>query len=82
MFPIHQRCHTNRPQSCPDVPAAGSGTKINTLRAKIEEQEIKHRNDLRIGYTQMQEAIPSSYGKLLEPIVKPCRAIGGGFEVF
>jgi aspartate ammonia-lyase len=38
---------------------------INVLRAKIEELEGKHRNDLRIGFTQMQEAIPSSFGKLL-----------------
>jgi aspartate ammonia-lyase len=31
---------------------------------KVEEQENAHRNDLRIGYTQMQEAVPSSFGKL------------------
>jgi len=37
---------------------------INTLRAKVEEQEKKHRGDLRIGYTQMQAAVPSSYGQL------------------
>ena len=37
---------------------------INVLRAKTEELENIHRSDLRIGYTQMQEAVPSSYGKL------------------
>jgi aspartate ammonia-lyase len=38
---------------------------INELRASIEEKETKHRNDLRIAYTQMQEAVPSSFGMLL-----------------
>jgi len=37
---------------------------INKLRFRIEELERKHRNTLRIAYTQMQEAVPSSYGKL------------------
>ncbi len=37
---------------------------INLLRAKVEETESKYRNDLRIAYTQMQQAVPSSYGKL------------------
>jgi len=37
---------------------------INEMRNKVEQLEQSHRNDLRIGYTQMQEAIPSSYGKL------------------
>ncbi len=37
---------------------------INTLRGKVEELESKYRNILRIGYTQMQEAVPSSYGLL------------------
>jgi aspartate ammonia-lyase len=37
---------------------------INELRSKVEEQENAHRNDMRIGYTQMQEAVPSSFGKL------------------
>ncbi|MCX6247276.1 MAG: lyase family protein [Bacteroidetes bacterium] len=37
---------------------------INGLREKTEEKENAHRNDLRIGYTQMQEAVPSSFGKL------------------
>lgn len=38
--------------------------EINTLRAEIEKLETKHRNDLRIGYTQMQAAVPSSFGLL------------------
>ena len=38
--------------------------RINKLRFEIEKQENKHRNTLRIAYTQMQEAVPSSYGKL------------------
>jgi aspartate ammonia-lyase len=37
---------------------------INEIREKVEEKENIHRNDLRIGYTQMQEAVPSSFGKL------------------
>jgi aspartate ammonia-lyase len=37
---------------------------INQLRKSVEEIEKKHRNDLRIAYTQMQEAVPSSYGRL------------------
>ena len=37
---------------------------INQLRFQTEELERKYRNTLRIGYTQMQEAVPSSYGKL------------------
>ena len=38
---------------------------INELRFSLEQLEVRHQNDLRIGYTQMQEAVPSSYGKLL-----------------
>jgi aspartate ammonia-lyase len=37
---------------------------INNLRKSIENIEKHHRNDLRIAYTQMQEAVPSSYGRL------------------
>lgn len=37
---------------------------INYLRGKVENCEKKFRNELRIGYTQMQEAVPSSFGKL------------------
>ncbi len=37
---------------------------INSLRQKIEATESTYRNELRIAYTQMQEAVPSSYGML------------------
>jgi aspartate ammonia-lyase len=39
-------------------------SSINTLRKKIEIAEGKYRNELRIAYTQMQEAVPSTYGLL------------------
>lgn len=38
--------------------------EINSLRGKIEKLETEHRNTLRIGYTQLQQAVPSSYGML------------------
>lgn len=38
--------------------------KINALRQKIEEIEKKNRDNLRPGYTQLQEAVPSSFGLL------------------
>jgi aspartate ammonia-lyase len=38
--------------------------KINKLRQQTEELEKRHRDDLRPGYTQMQEAVPSSFGIL------------------
>jgi aspartate ammonia-lyase len=38
--------------------------EVNHLRLKTEELEKKHREDLRPGYTQMQEAVPSSFGIL------------------
>jgi len=37
---------------------------INQLRGEVENMEKQHLNTLRIGYTQMQEAVPSSYGRL------------------
>ncbi|HCT30824.1 MAG TPA: aspartate ammonia-lyase [Bacteroidales bacterium] len=37
---------------------------INNLRFKVEDQEKKHRGSLRVGYTQMQAAVPSSWGQL------------------
>ncbi len=39
-------------------------SSINSLRQQIEITEGKYRNELRIAYTQMQEAVPSSYGIL------------------
>jgi aspartate ammonia-lyase len=38
--------------------------KINQLRQKVEETEKESRWKLRPGYTQMQEAVPSSFGLL------------------
>lgn len=38
--------------------------QINVLRQKVEELEKKNREKLRPGYTQMQEAVPSSFGLL------------------
>ena len=37
---------------------------INNLRINIEQLEKNNLNTLRIGYTQMQEAVPTSYGRL------------------
>ncbi len=37
---------------------------INLLRHDIEKIESAHRNSLRIAYTQMQQAVPSSIGRL------------------
>ncbi len=39
-------------------------TAINNLRATIETLERRHQSDLRLGYTQLQAAVPSSFGKL------------------
>jgi aspartate ammonia-lyase len=38
--------------------------KINILRQKVEELEKKNRDKLRPGYTEMQAAVPSSFGLL------------------
>ncbi len=38
--------------------------RINQLRSKMELLEKEHSDTLRIAYTQMQEAVPSSYGRL------------------
>jgi aspartate ammonia-lyase len=37
---------------------------INTLRSAMEDKEKDSRSSVRIAYTQMQEAVPSSYGRL------------------
>ncbi len=39
--------------------------EINHLRFANEKNEKEYRNTVRIAYTQMQEAVPSSYGRLL-----------------
>jgi len=38
--------------------------EINAVRFSMEQLETSHQQTLRIGYTQMQEAVPSSFGKL------------------
>lgn len=38
--------------------------EINKLRQKVEEHEKESRDKLRPGYTQLQEAVPSSFGLL------------------
>jgi aspartate ammonia-lyase len=38
--------------------------EINLLRQGIEKCENEFRNELRVAYTQMQEAVPSSFGML------------------
>ena len=37
---------------------------INELRKRTEELEKRYRSVLRIGYTQMQEAVPTTWGRL------------------
>jgi len=37
---------------------------INITRSSFEHLESKYRNLLRLGYTQMQEAVPSTFGQL------------------
>ena len=37
---------------------------INTLRGEVEAKEKEYRNTIRMGYTQMQAAIPTTYGRL------------------
>ena len=37
---------------------------INETRSAVEKIESANRNSLKIAYTQMQEAVPSSFGKL------------------
>lgn len=39
-------------------------TRINTVRIAAESIEKEHFHSLRPGYTQMQEAVPSSFGRL------------------
>ncbi|MFO8055337.1 MAG: lyase family protein [Bacteroidales bacterium] len=37
---------------------------INDLRESIEQVEQTHRNAVKIGYTEMQAAVPTSFGKV------------------
>jgi len=38
--------------------------EVNGCRFCMEKLENRYRNSLRVGYTQMQEAVPSTYGQL------------------
>jgi len=38
-------------------------SSINGSRFVVEQKELLHQHDLRIGYTQMQEAVPTTFGK-------------------
>lgn len=72
---IHPIEHANVFQSTNDVvPTAlhvavmemldGLEENINLLRSEMETLENRYRKALRLGYTQMQEAVPGSYGRL------------------
>jgi len=37
---------------------------INETRASVEKLEARYRNTLRLGFTQMEQAVPSTYGQL------------------
>lgn len=37
---------------------------VNGTRSSLEQLESRYRNSLHLAYTQMQEAVPSSYGQL------------------
>jgi aspartate ammonia-lyase len=37
---------------------------VNRTRSTMEQLETRYRNSLRLGYTQMEEAVPSTYGQL------------------
>jgi len=39
-------------------------TAINSTRKTVEKLETRYRHTLRLGYTQMQEAVPSTFGQL------------------
>ena len=40
-------------------------TTINELRQQLERIENEHRHSIRQGYTQMQAAVPTTFGRLL-----------------
>ncbi len=72
---IHPIEHANVFQSTNDVvPTAlhiaimemldGLEENINLLRSEMETLENRYRKALRLAYTQMQEAVPGSYGRL------------------
>ena len=49
----------------------------------MEDKEKKSRDLLRIAYTQMQEAVPSSYGRLIQYLLRCFVArLVEGFKMF
>ncbi len=57
---------------------------ISRTRLKVEELETRHHNTLRIGYTQMQEAVPTTFGQLFstysEALSRDLWRVSKGFE--
>jgi aspartate ammonia-lyase len=57
---------------------------INKTRVALEKLETRYRNTLRLGYTQMQEAVPSTYGQLFstysEALSRDWWRVSKGFE--
>jgi aspartate ammonia-lyase len=57
---------------------------INSTRFAFEQLETKYRNTLRLGYTQMQEAVPSTFGQLFstysEALSRDWWRVSKGFE--
>lgn len=57
---------------------------LNLTRQTVEKLEGKYRNSLRLGYTQMQEAVPSTFGQLFssysEALSRDWWRVSKGFE--
>jgi aspartate ammonia-lyase len=57
---------------------------INKTRGTIEKLETRYRSTLRLGYTQMQEAVPSTFGQLFstysEALSRDWWRVSKGFE--
>ena len=57
---------------------------INGTRASMEQLETRYRNSFRLGYTQMQEAVPSTFGQLFstfsEALSRDWWRVSKGFE--
>jgi len=57
---------------------------INRTRQMVEQLETRYRNALRLGYTQMQEAVPSTFGQLFstysEALSRDWWRVSKGFE--
>lgn len=57
---------------------------INLTRSSFEGLETTYRNALRLGYTQMQEAVPSTFGQLFstysEALSRDWWRVSKGFE--